>query len=215
MTQMTRDARFWDRTARKYAQDPIADLAGYERTLEATAQRLQPDHRVLELGCGTGSTALRLAPGVSHYLATDISGEMIAIAREKAEAAGLKTLSFEVASPEAAPWPDAHYDIVLAFNLLHLLADRRAALRSVHRVLKPGGLFISKTPCLKEMSPWLRAALVVLPLMQALGKAPQVTALNAADLEADLTAAGFEILERARHSSGARDFRPYVVAVRG
>jgi hypothetical protein len=63
------------------------------------------------------------------------------------------------------------------------------------------------------MSPWLRAALVVLPLMQALGQAPHVTALNGADLETDLIAAGFEIAERARHGSGVRDFRPYVVAV--
>ncbi len=55
------DARFWDRISRKYAQDAIADQAGYERTLARTRERLPPDSRVLELGCGTGSTALRLA----------------------------------------------------------------------------------------------------------------------------------------------------------
>ena len=80
---ITSDARFWDRSSRKYAKSSIADLNGYERTLERTRAYLQPGDSVLELGCGTGTTALRLADGVQSYLATDISGGMIAIAEEK------------------------------------------------------------------------------------------------------------------------------------
>lgn len=205
------DAHFWDKAARKYARDPIGDLPGYERTLDAVAQRLAPEHRVLELGCGTGTTALRLASGVAEYMATDVSAEMIAIAREKADGAGLPHLTFEVVPAEAAPWPDGHFDAVLAFNLLHLVKARRAALEGAHRLLKPGGLFISKTPLLKEMNPLIRAAI---PLMQALGKAPHVAVFDADELESDLTAAGFAIVERARHGSGAKDPRAYLVAVR-
>ena len=206
-----RDARFWDKTARKYARDPIGDLAGYERTLEAVARRLAPEHRVLELGCGTGTTALRLASGVAEYVASDVSAEMIAIAREKADGAGLPQLIFEVVPAEAAPWPESHFDVVLAFNLLHLVKARRATLEGAHRLLKPGGRFISKTPLLKEMNPLIRAAI---PLMQALGKAPHVAAFNASELEGDLIAAGFTIIERDRHGSGAKDPRAYLVAVR-
>ena len=77
------DARFWDRTSRKYAKAAISDQAGYERTLERTRALLGPDDRVLELGCGTGTTALRLAGDVQSYCATDISAEMIAIAEKK------------------------------------------------------------------------------------------------------------------------------------
>jgi ubiquinone/menaquinone biosynthesis C-methylase UbiE len=212
MAQSPQDARFWDQIARKYARDPIGDLAGYERTLEATAQRLRPDHRVLELGCGTGTTALRLAPGVSPYVATDVSGEMIAIAREKADGSDLPQLSFEVAPAQSAAWPEGHFDVVLAFNLLHLVRARREVLESAHRLLRPGGLFISKTPCLKAMNPLIRA---VIPLMQAVGKAPHVAVFDAAELQGDLEAAGFAILERARHGSSAKDPRPYLVAAKG
>ena len=96
MPRTANDARFWDRIARKYAADPIADMAGYERTLERTRHFLQSDHIVFELGCGTGTTALKLAPAVGRILATDVSSEMISIAREKAAGEGHLNVAFEV-----------------------------------------------------------------------------------------------------------------------
>ena len=83
------EARFWDRAARKYAAAPISDTAGYERTLTCTREYLKPGDHALEFGCGTGTTALKLAPSVARYVATDISPEMIAIAREKAGKEGV------------------------------------------------------------------------------------------------------------------------------
>ena len=77
-----RKAEFWDRTARQYAADPIADPAGYETTVRRVQALLSPRHSVLELGCGTGTTALRLAPFAGQLLATDVSAGMIAIAQE-------------------------------------------------------------------------------------------------------------------------------------
>lgn len=211
MFRITNDARFWDRIARKYAADPIADMAGYERTLERTRHYLRPDHTAFEFGCGTGTTALKLAPFVGRMVATDISGAMIAIAREKAAADGCRNVDFQVAMPDAAHWPDEAFDVVLGFNVLHLVEAREAALRGIHRLLKPGGLFISKTPCLKDMNPLVRLAL---PAMQLVGKAPYVAFLSAEGLEGEIVAAGFEIVERARHASRGKDARPFLVARR-
>lgn len=211
MLRIANDARFWDRAARKYAADPISDMAGYERTLERTRHYLKSGDTVLEVGCGTGTTALRLAPSVARIVGTDISDGMIAIAREKAKAEGCANLAFEVGTPDAAPWPEATFDVVLGFNLLHLVAVRAAAMAGIHRLLKPGGLFISKTPCLKEMNPVFR---VVLPAMQMIGKAPYVAFLSAGDIERELAMAGFEIVERGRHASRGRDVRPFFVARR-
>lgn len=209
MFRAANDARFWNRIARKYAADPIADMGGYERTLERTRHYLKSSYTAFEFGCGTGTTALKLAPFVGRIVATDISSEMIAIAREKAEAEGRLNAAFEVATPDAAPWPDRTFDIALGFNVLHLVAAREAALRGVHRLLKPGGLFISKTPCLREMNPIVRIAV---PVMQLFGKAPFVAFLTSGDLEREIRAAGFEIVERARHASRGRDARPFLVA---
>jgi ubiquinone/menaquinone biosynthesis C-methylase UbiE len=209
MLTIANDARFWDRIARKYATDPIADMDGYERTLARTRRYLKHDDVAYEFGCGTGTTALKLAPSVGRIVASDISGEMVAIAREKAATDNCTNAAFEVATPDAAPWPDASFDVALGFNVLHLVAARREALRGVHRLLKPGGLFITKTPCLGEMNPLIRLAL---PLMQLVGKAPYASFQTGDELEREIAATGFEIVERARHGSKGKDTRPFIVA---
>lgn len=203
------DARFWDRIARKYAADRIKDMAGYERTLERTRGLLRSADTVLELGCGTGTTALALAPGISRIVATDVSSEMIAIAREKALAQGCRNAEFAAAVAGRAPQPDGAFDAVLAFNLLHLIADRFSMLSDVHRLLKPGGLFVSKTPCISEMNPFIRLAV---PVMRRIGKAPFVAFFSALKLEREIAGAGFAIIERARHGSARRDARIFIVA---
>jgi ubiquinone/menaquinone biosynthesis C-methylase UbiE len=212
MVRHAADARFWNRIARKYAADPVKDMAGYERTLDRARHYLSATDNVLELGCGTGTTALKLAPHVARIVATDLSDEMIAIAREKAGAEAPRNAEFVVATPECAPWSDGSFDAVLAFNLWHLVADRASALAHVHRVLKPGGVFVSKTPCLSEMNALIRLAL---PLMQLVGKAPYVAIFSAAALEREIETAGFAIVERARHGSGRKDARIFIAARKG
>lgn len=203
-------ARFWNRVARKYAADPIADLAGYETTLRRVGALLSPAHSVLEIGCGTGSTALRLAAGTRQWLGTDLSPEMIAIAREKLAAQPLPQLRFEVADAEAAVAADARHDAVLAFNVLHLMSDLDVALRALLPSLKPGGLFISKTPCLAEMNPLVPRLFV--PLARALGKAPHVLSFDAAQLRAAFERHGLAIEAFERHGTKRKDFRVFIVA---
>ncbi len=186
MPNLKNETRFWDRIARKYAANPISDMAGYERTLAATRGYFNNTTRAYELGCGTGTTALTLASSLAELVATDISAEMISIAREKAKAQGIANVSFEVGTTDDSAHADEAFDSVLAFNVLHLLADRTKALRGVHRLLKPGGLFISKTPCLNEMTFLLR---FVIPVLQFIGKAPHVSFFSAETLVKDIEAA--------------------------
>jgi 2-polyprenyl-3-methyl-5-hydroxy-6-metoxy-1,4-benzoquinol methylase len=206
------DARFWDRWSRRYARAAISDPGGYERTLARAAACLQPGDHVLELGCGTGSTALRLAGGVADYLATDLSPGMIAIAGEKLAASPVAGLRFRCATAAAVAAEGARFDVVLAFNVLHLLRDLEATLRAVHAMLPPGGLFLSKTPCLREMTPLVRLALV--PALRAVRLAPHVEALDEAMLTRAIAAAGFEIEAVERHATKGRDMRPVVLARR-
>lgn len=192
-TGMTDGAVIWDRLAKRYARSPVADIPAYERTLERTRAHLTVNDNVLELGCGTGSTALRLADAVRRLTATDYSANMIAIANAKLQDSEHYNVRFVRQDMFAEPLLRESHDVVLAFNLLHLVNDVGEALQHVSTLLKPGALFISKTPCLAEGSRLLRAAVSVLG---AIGIAPKVGFLGAAELEAAFADAGFTVIER-------------------
>ena len=188
-----RSTRFWDRIADRYARQPIADEASYRRKLEVTREYLRPDMKVLEFGCGTGSTALEHAPYVEHIHAIDVSARMIEIARAKAEASGARNLSFEQSTIEALDAPEASYDAVLALSVLHLLEDKEAAIAKVHRLLTPGGVFVTSTACLRD-SPKLRLLIAVIgPPGRWLGLLPLVRVFSRGELQAPLADAGFDI----------------------
>ncbi len=187
---MAASAKFWDKIAEKYAKQPVADEAAYQKKLEITRGYFTPDMEVLELGCGTGSTALAHAPYVKHILATDISSKMIAIARDKAAAENIGNVTFEQATVESLSVPDDSLDAVLALSLLHLLEDKDAAIAKVHRMLKPGGIFVTSTACLGDSMWWL---VPVLPVGRMLGFFPLVKVFTQAHLRTSLTGAGFTI----------------------
>jgi len=205
-----RKARFWDRIAAKYAADPIADMAGYETTLRRVQGLLSADQDVLEIGCGTGTTALRLAPFTHRLLATDVSAGMIAIARQKLAAEPVPQLSFALADADAPAAGQSEYDAVLAFNLLHLVIDLDRALELAMQALRPGGLLISKTACIAEMNPLIRY--LALPVMRAVGKAPHVLCFDADALRSAIERQGMDIVSVERHGTRGKDFRVFIVA---
>tara|TARA_B100000614_G_scaffold196668_1_gene177937 strand:- start:269 stop:904 length:636 start_codon:yes stop_codon:yes gene_type:complete len=189
----TKTKRFWDKTAEKYAKDPIADEASYRTKLNVTRDYLGPEMRVLEFGCGTGTTALYHAPAVAEIDAFDISDAMIAIARKKAGDQGIANVRFQQGDIDALAGSAGRYDVVMAHSILHLLEDRQSVIAKVHAMLKPGGVFISSTACLGDFSFYIRAAI---PLMQMVGKAPHVGMFTENQFVAEMEAAGFVIAHR-------------------
>ncbi len=75
-------AAFWDNLADRYSKKPVKDTESYNRTLDCTRKHLSATDEILEVGCGTGTTALLLAPSVKQITASDISSRMIEIAKE-------------------------------------------------------------------------------------------------------------------------------------
>ena len=198
---MQQAVKFWDGVAEKYAKSPISDMDAYTYSLDRTRTYLTADDRVLEVGCGTGSTALLLAESAGHITASDLSANMIAIADGKARDQGVANVRFvtaELFDPAIDPGVGgAPYDVVLALNLLHLLRDIDAAIGRIHGLLRPGGLFISKTICpFGKATPLkYRFMKVLVPLMQLVGKAPYVNFMRIEALEQAITAGGFKIVE--------------------
>ncbi len=188
---------FWDKAAQKYSKSKISDMDAYTYTLGRTRSYLSATDTVLELGCGTGSTALLLAENVAHITASDLSGNMLKVGTQNAADQGVSNVTFVRSDVLGSAIDDGPYDAVLAFNLLHLLEDPKAVIKRANGLLKPGGLFISKTVCTPGagLPLKLRLMLMVLPLMQWLGKAPYVNFMDIEELEAMIAAEGFEIME--------------------
>jgi SAM-dependent methyltransferase len=107
------------------------------------AARMARGRRVLDAGCGSGYGADVLAREAREVLGIDISGDAINYARQHYRVANVR---FERASCLEIPAPDGSFDLVVAFEIIEHLADWRAFLREVRRVLAPAGQFLVSTP---------------------------------------------------------------------
>lgn len=196
---MSSKSRFWDMIAKRYAKSPVADEAAYQKKLSITQEYLRPDMHVLEFGCGTGSTAIQHAPYVKRILAIDISNKMLNIAKARAQESGISNIDFEQGDIDALYETDRTYDVVMGMSVLHLLQDHDAALKTVHSLLKPGGIFISSTACLGGMS---GIAKIALPIGHFLRLLPFVSFFSEDELLASLTNAGFQIEQQWQPAPG-------------
>jgi len=196
-------ARFWNRFADRYAARTIKDNVAYEALLADVAGRLRATDRVLEIGCGTGGTAIALAPHVAAYTATDFAAEMVRIAKAKPAPSNLR---FAVATAQTA-LGGGPYDAICAFNVLHLVDDLPRLLASIFRTLNPGGLLISKTWCFADLG---RRPRLLFAGLKAFGLFPPATFLTEVQLRQMLQDAGFAIVDH--RIFGTRPQNPYFVA---
>lgn len=194
---------FWNKMAERYARQPIGDEAAYQHKLKTTQRYFHPEMVLMEFGCGTGSTAITHAPLVKHVRATDFSEAMIAIAQDKAVAAGVSNIDFEVAAIDTMPVVPEAYDMVLGLSILHLLEDRDAALNKVFAMLKPGGLFVSSTVCIGDTMAFFK---FVGPIGKAMGLLPHLDVMTKVDLIESQHRAGFSIEEEYQPGKGKAVF---------
>ena len=93
---------------------------------------------VLEIGCGMGTDGAQFAKAGAIYTGIDLTDAAVELARKRFEVSGLPG-EFHVADAERLDFPDASFDLVYSHGVLHHTPDIEAAVREIHRVLKPGG----------------------------------------------------------------------------
>ena len=143
-------AEFWDQfyRQRRESGDDL-DWAGVWTAPFLGPLREAGVHTILELGCGTGHDAARLA-GEGHLVtAIDISGQAI----EQARATFGSIATFMVADmTRRLPFPGGRFDAVMSNVALHMFPDgvTRALFAEVRRVVRPGGLFVFHVNALED-----------------------------------------------------------------
>ena len=104
------------------------------------------DERVLDLGCGNGTTAIWLASHTGcHATGIDLSGVRIdnaKAARERQDPGLRDRLAFEKASATELPYEDGQFSRVWSQAVIYHVPDKRAVLREAYRVLEKGGIFV-------------------------------------------------------------------------
>lgn len=114
----------------RYALAPwIPKAAGFHR---------YPGKRVLEIGCGMGTDGAQFAVAGAEYTGVDLTETAVSLARENFKLRGLPG-EFLSANAEDLPLPDASFDHVYSFGVIHHAVDPGAIVREIRRVLKPRG----------------------------------------------------------------------------
>lgn len=201
-TSNEENANFWNKIADSYAKKPLGNPQAYQLKLDEMKKVLHADSVVLEIGCGTGTLALDMAPHVQHVHAVDISSEMIRIARKKAAAANIDNVTFYDEPVETiAAFEKQSFDVVTAFNILHLVPSMSGTLQMLRALIKPDGTFVSSTPCIGEH--WYVPFGIILPIVKWLGVAPGgVQVLKVAELQGHMERAGFTDIRRLEVGNG-------------
>jgi ubiquinone/menaquinone biosynthesis C-methylase UbiE len=186
--------KFWDFISTNY--DNGSDNPSERRDFAIARKYLQASDRVLDYACGTGTLSIEIAGQVKEIHALDISSKMLAAAERKAAARKIENIHFVQTTLWDERYPPGSFDGVMAFNILHLLEDMRQAVQRVHELLKPGGYFISTTPCLGEKMEFSKRLLFPLFLLPSKLKIiPTIKVFEKSELESVFAGGNFQIVE--------------------
>jgi len=189
---MSKSEKFWDRAAKRFEGQVNEDDKAAIITLNLTHKYLQSSDIVLDFACATGKYAFELAPQVKEVWGIDISSVMINAAKQIAKDSGITNVHFMQVEIADLQLEDETFDVVLAYNILHLVEDPPQVLAKIKKLLKPGGIFISVTPCLGA-SRSLQTLLI--KLMSFLGIVPRIHLFKPNEVEGLITNAHFDLLE--------------------
>ena len=183
--------KMWNQLAKNWDTPGVSLGENDLKIIERTKKYLNASSVVLDYGCATGSIAIEIASMAKEVRGIDISSNMIEIAKRKADERGIKNIAFTKAAIFDESLGKESFDVILSLSVLHLVEDSAQVMDRINQLLKPGGIFISATPCLGEKA--FVSVLMNIPifLLSKMGLIPSINFFSASSLAASITNANF------------------------
>ena len=209
---MNKSKEFWDRASKNYDKTEERFEYIHSKSRENTKKYLNGSNIVLDYGCGTGTTSCEIANRVKEIHAIDISSKMIEIAKRKAVASKVENINFSQTDIFDKRYKKESFDVILAFNMLHTVADPQVVLQKIYELLKPEGLFISVTPCLRDKMAFLvNIQIQLVRILCKIGVIPiPIRRLKSSELDDLLVNGDFQTIDTEKLYKGASSY--FVVA---
>jgi 2-polyprenyl-3-methyl-5-hydroxy-6-metoxy-1,4-benzoquinol methylase len=188
--------KMWNQLAKNW-DTPGVNLGENDlKIIERAKKYLDARSIVLDYGCATGSIALEIAGMAKEVRGIDISANMIEIAKRKADERGIKNIAFTKAAIFDESLGRESFDAILSLSILHLVENPAQVMDRINQLLKPGGIFISATPCLGEKA--FVSMLMNIPIfvLSKMGLIPSINFFSASSLVAEIANEGFQIVEQ-------------------
>ena len=142
---IARQQRFWSRRAASWDHG-AANNPGLVKVVDRVLAEAAPgaDSHVVDLGCGSGQLALKIAPGVTSVVAVDVSQAMIDLLVENGARQGIANVEGRAVPIEHLDLAPGSVDVVVSNYALHHLrdADKALAVRKAAGWLAPGGRLV-------------------------------------------------------------------------
>ena len=209
---MNKSKEFWDRASKNYDKTEERFEYIHSKSRENTKKYLNGSNIVLDYGCGTGTTSCEIANRVKEIHAIDISSKMIEIAKRKVVASKVENINFSQTDIFDKRYKKESFDVILAFNMLHTVADPQVVLQKIYELLKPEGLFISVTPCLRDKMAFLvNIQIQLVRILCKIGVIPiPIRRLKSSELDDLVVNGGFQTIDTEKLYKGASSY--FVVA---
>jgi len=185
--------RFWNNVSKRFGNSNRSMSSPALQFIKQNADNyFKPTDRILDIGCGPGDITLELARKTKEVFATDISEGMIEAATQKADERNYKNIQFIRTDLSDNSFQPYSFDVITAFNMLQYVPDKKILIGKIFELLKPQGLFLSSTACLRERKSLLRFTLAGLTTLNIV---PEIGKYTTPELEKEIEESGFTIIE--------------------
>lgn len=194
MNTRYKSENFWNKLSKNY--DKKAKDRAYHLIINKSKKYFKKSDILLDFACATGLYAVAFAKNVRAIEAFDISSKMIEISKKKAKKLIIKNINFLQTTIFDKRYKASSFDVVLAFNILLYLRDYESILNRMHKLLKPNGLIITATACLKEKRTCVGLlSSSIIFLLKKLKILPYLQFVTRKELEEKIERCGFKIIE--------------------